>query len=89
MSSIIKGSVNWTGEAPKTKTKGEIKKEPVITKSKKLKSIESLLKKLDGIKSESSELYECYSTSELSTVISLLLSVEFNLKRLKSENTNN
>ena len=53
---------------------------------KRVKAIESIIKKLDVLKKESSELYETNPTMELSTTMALLDSAKSNIKKLKNQN---
>jgi beta-galactosidase/beta-glucuronidase len=81
--SIISGKANWLSENDKPTKKEQIKKEPEFTEAKKLKVVESLLKKLSVLESEVVETYKVWPTSELSSVISLINSARFNIKKIK------
>jgi beta-galactosidase/beta-glucuronidase len=81
--SIISGKANWLSENDKPTKKEQIKKEAEFTEAKKLKVVESLLKKLSVLESEVVETYKVWPTSELSSVISLINSARFNIKKIK------
>ena len=87
--SIISGTANWMAEndTPKKKTKEPVtKKEIELTDAKKLKIVESLLKKVAVLQSEVTETYKIWPTSEMSTIDSLINSIKFNVKKIKPTN---
>jgi hypothetical protein len=87
--SIISGTANWVSETdtPKKKTKEPvIKKEPEWDDVKKLKILESLLKKSIALESEVASVYKQWPTSEMSTVSTLISSIKFNIKKIKPVN---
>ena len=84
--SIISGTANWMSDTdtPKTKKKEPVtKKEPEFTDSKKLKIVQSLLKKVAELESEVDEVYKIWPTSEMSTISALVDSIRFNIKKIK------
>jgi hypothetical protein len=84
--SRISGKVNWTGDnesTPKTKEPVKVMKSE-MTPAKREKAMESILKKLDGLKTECDTLYKSNPTSELSSAMTLLSSFQFNIDKLKS-----
>ena len=84
--SIISGKANWLSENDKPTKKESVKKEPEFTDTKKLKVVESLLKKTIALESEVAELYKVWPTSEMSTIGTLLGSIKFNIKKIKPTN---
>lgn len=84
--SIISGTANWMSDTDKPKTKKKepvAKKEPEFTDSKKLKIVQSLLKKVAELESEVDEVYKIWPTSEMSTISTLVDSIRFNIKKIK------
>lgn len=84
--SIISGTANWMSDTNKPKTKKKeapVKKEPEFTDAKKLKIVESLLKKVAALESEADETYKIWPTSEMSSVLTLVHSIRFNIKKIK------
>jgi len=84
--SIISGTANWMSDndKPKKKTKEPVvKKEPEFNDTKKLKIVESLLKKVAALESEVTETYKVWPTSEMSTIDTLISSIKFNIKKIK------
>jgi len=84
--SIISGTANWMSEDDKPKTKKKevsVKKEPEFNDTKKLKIVESLLKKAMALETEVNETYKIWPTSEMSTVSTLVHSIKFNIKKIK------
>lgn len=84
--SILSGTANWMSDndTPKKKEKTPVvKKEPEFTDTKKLKVIESLLKKTMTLESEVADVYKVWPTSEMSTIASLIGSIKFNIKKIK------
>jgi hypothetical protein len=84
--SIISGKANWLSENDKPTKKESVKKEPEFTDSKKLKVVESLLKKTAALESEVAEVYKAWPTSEMSTIGTLIGSIKFNIKKIKPTN---
>jgi len=84
--SIISGKANWLSENDKPTKKDSVKKEPEFTDSKKLKVVESLLKKTAALESEVAEVYKVWPTSEMSTIGTLIGSIKFNIKKIKPTN---
>ena len=87
--SRLSGTINWTGDndTPKTKAKQtEVKKEPEFTDAKKLKMVETLLKKAMALETEVENSYKLWPTSEMSTIGTLINSIKFNIKKLKPTN---
>lgn len=84
--SIISGTANWMSDTDKPKTKKKeapVKKEPEFTDAKKLKIVESLLKKVAVLETEVDETYKIWPTSEMSTIGTLINSIKFNIKKIK------
>ena len=52
--------------------------------AKKQKAMDSILKKLDGLKTECDSLYRENPTSELSSAMTLLSSFQYNIDKIKS-----
>ena len=87
--SIISGTANWMSnvDTPKKKTKEPVtKKEPELTDAKKLKMVETLLKKSMALETEVESVYSQWPTSEMSTIRTLVGSVKFNIKKIKPTN---
>ena len=87
--SIVSGNPNWlSGDDNSTKKTKEtsVKKEPEFTDAKKLKVIESLLKKLNVLEAEVGDVYKIWPTSEMSTIGTLIGSIKFNIKKIKPTN---
>ena len=84
--SIISGKPNWLSENDKPTKKESVKKEPEFTDAKKLKVVESLLKKTAALESEVAEVYKVWPTSEMSTIGTLIGSMKFNIKKIKPTN---
>ena len=84
--SRLSGNINWTGDNDKAPTKKEPAKvvKSEMTPAKKQKAMDSILKKLDGLKTECDNLYRENPTSELSSAMTLLSSFQFNIDKLKS-----
>ncbi len=84
--SIISGKANWLSENDKPIKKESVKKESELSYAKKLKVVESLIKKTMALESEVAEVYKVWPTSEMSTIGTLLGSIKFNIKKIKPTN---
>ena len=87
--SRLSGKINWTGDndTPKIKGKEPVeKKEPEFTDAKKLKMVETLLKKAMVLETEVDNAYKLWPTSEMSTIGTLINSIKFYIKKLKPIN---
>ena len=84
--SRLSGKINWTGDIDTSKPKATVVKvdKNEMTPAKREKAMESILKKLDGLKTECDTLYKSNPTSELSSAMTLLSSFQFNIDKLKS-----
>jgi hypothetical protein len=83
--SRISGKVNWAGETYTEQAKQLLKTETVkMNPAKKQKAMDSILKKLDGLKTECDSLYRENPTSELSSAMTLLSSFQYNIDKIKS-----
>jgi hypothetical protein len=84
--SRINGKVNWAGDIEsKTKAKETVKVvKSEMTPAKRDKAMESILKKLEGLKADCNSLYMESPTSELSSAMTLLSSFQYNIDKIKS-----
>lgn len=77
---MIKGTANWLGTSPEQK---EVKKQSILTDTKKIKILESLSKKIVALESEVVSTYGVWPTSEMSTISISVDYIKHTIKKLK------